>query len=110
VKVSDQIRNAISAAATVAALSFLAGCGTDRTAIGHAPTPTATIVDSGARPLQGSSSSTGASTLTTSGIATGKHDHLGQSCSGRDGARFGAEGMVCIVGRLQRKSGPAAAP
>ena len=37
-------------------------------------------------------------------IGTGKHDHLGELCSGRDEARYAGEGMFCVAGRLELKS------
>ena len=36
--------------------------------------------------------------------ATGKHDHLGELCTGRDESRYTGEGMFCVAGRLRLKS------
>ena len=39
-------------------------------------------------------------------MATGKHDHVGQSCGGRHEGLFAGEGMLCVAGRLESKRRP----
>ena len=84
-----------------AAALLLAGCGSSgkTAARSTAPAPTATMVASGTPPVAGS---TGASTAKHAPtMATGKHDHAGEFCSGRDQARYVSEGLICVTGRLK---------
>jgi hypothetical protein len=34
-------------------------------------------------------------------MATGRHDHAGQFCSGRHQAKYAGEGLICVTGRLE---------
>jgi hypothetical protein len=36
-------------------------------------------------------------------MATGKHDHAGELCSGRYNARYAGEELTCVTGRLQNR-------
>lgn len=86
-----------------AAALLLGGCGSaSKTAVLSAsPAPTATNVGGGAPPVAGSSGipvARGAPTM-----ATGNHDHAGESCSGRDQARYADERLICVTGRLKPK-------
>jgi hypothetical protein len=38
-------------------------------------------------------------------MATGKHDHVGELCSGRHNTRYSGERLTCITGRLQKMHG-----
>lgn len=98
-----KVRTAAHAlSAPLAAALLLAGCGSARptAATSTARAPLAAMVGSGTPPVAGATS-TSAKRATT--IATGKHDRAGESCSGRDQARFAAEGLVCVTGRLKPK-------
>jgi hypothetical protein len=91
---------ALTAPIAVAAL-LLAGCGSSgkTTARASVPAPTATMVDSGTPPVAGSTRTSGAKRAPT--IATRKHDHAGDFCSGREQARYVGEGLICVTGRLK---------
>jgi hypothetical protein len=90
---------------TLTLLVAIAGCGSKQAASTPAQAPTATLLATGTPPRQGSSSPTTSSKSTNPAIATGRHDHLGELCSGRDEARFVGEDMLCVAGRLQKRRG-----
>ena len=106
-------RSALPVACVVAA-AFVGGCGGSTHANSPAPKPIATMVarsstEAGTGPtaLGGSrtpSHRTAPHRAAATEIGTGKHDHLGESCSGRDEARYAGEGMFCVAGRLELKS------
>ena len=81
----------------------LPGCGSSSGPIAQAPPPTATAVGAGTTPTAGVASSASSKKHTRSAMATGKHDHLGEACSGRDQALYAREGMFCVTGRLEKK-------
>jgi hypothetical protein len=84
-----------------AAALLLAGCGSSgkTAATSTAPAPTATMIGAGTPPVAGSTGTSGAKRAPT--MATGKHDHAGEFCSGRDQARYAGEGLICVAGRLK---------
>jgi hypothetical protein len=88
-------------ASIAAAALLLAGCGGSgkTAATSTALAPTATMVGSGTPPVAGSMGTSGAKRAPT--MATGKHDHAGAFCSGRDQARYAGEGLICVTGRLK---------
>jgi hypothetical protein len=80
---------------------LLAGCGNSgkTAARSTAVAPTATMIGSGRQPVAGSSGTPPGKRAST--MATGKHDHAGEFCSGRDQARYAGEGLNCVTGRLR---------
>lgn len=91
------------------AVTCLAACGSTQSASSAAPQPTATMVATDTPPTFDTASRTGSSLPAGTAMATGKHDRVGAFCSGRDQPRFASEGMICIVGRLEKKSAAASA-
>ena len=100
IRITARVLLASLASATV----LVAGCGSaSRTAaVSTAPAPTATIVGSGTPPVAGSARVPRAKRA--SSMATGRHDHAGEFCSGRDQSRYAGERLVCVTGRLEPKS------
>ena len=92
---------ALTAPITAAAL-LLAACGSSGTtaATSAARAPTATIVDTGTRPVAGAAGTAGVHRALS--VATGTHDHAGELCTGRDQAPYTAERLICVTGRLER--------
>ena len=84
-----------------AATLLLARCGSSGkiAATSTTPAPTATMIGSGTPPVAGSTGTSGAKHAPT--MATGKHDHAGEFCSGRDQTRYAGEGLICVTGRLK---------
>jgi hypothetical protein len=85
-----------------AAALLLAGCGSSgKTAAAKspAPPPTATMIGRGTPPVAGSTGASGRKRAPM--MATGKHDHVDELCSGRDQARYAREGLMCVTGRLK---------
>jgi hypothetical protein len=84
-----------------AAALLLAGCGASakRAALSSAPAPVATIVASGTPPVAGSKGTSKGKRPST--IATGRRDHAGELCSGREQARYAGERLICVTGRLK---------
>jgi|GEM_PF-3857147 hypothetical protein len=86
----------------------LTGCGAQKAVTSNAPQPTAIAVASGTPPKPGrrrpeSKSTAAESRPGVSQVATGRHDHAGQFCSGRSDARYAGEGLICVTGRLKSK-------
>jgi hypothetical protein len=86
--------------AGAAAAVLLAACGSSgkTAAVSAAPAPTATMIGRGTAPVAGATGSSRANRVPT--IATRKHDHAGEFCSGRDQARYVGERLICVTGRL----------
>jgi hypothetical protein len=84
-----------------AAALLLAGCGSSgkTAATSTALAPTATMIGGGTPAVAGSTGTSGVKRAPT--MATGKHDHAGEFCSGRRQARYAGEGLVCVTGRLK---------
>lgn len=80
---------------------LLAGCGSSgKTGVRSTPlTPTATMIGRGTPPVTGSTSTSKGKRAST--VATGRHNHAGQPCSGRDQAPYADEGLTCVTGRLK---------
>lgn len=90
--------------APIAASALLvAGCGNSEEAVATstALAPTATMIGSGTPAVAGSTGAVGGKRTPT--MATGKHDHAGELCSGRRQAQYAGEGLVCVTGRLKPK-------
>jgi hypothetical protein len=94
--------SAIFPLATLAAVC-LAGCGSRKAAVARPPMPAATMVATNNPPRHGYSPSTHMSKASTTPMATGKHDRVGKTCSGRNESRFAGESMICITGRLEQR-------
>jgi hypothetical protein len=94
---------ALTAPITAAAL-LLGGCGSSgkTAAMSSALAPTATMIGSGTPPVAGSTGAGGAKRELT--MANGRHDRVGEFCSGRDQARYTGEGLICVTGRLKPKN------
>jgi hypothetical protein len=87
--------------APVAAALLLAGCGSSgkTAARSTALPPTATMIGSDTPPVVGSTGTSRRKRAPT--MATGKHDHAGEFCSGRRQTRYAGEGLICVTGRLK---------
>jgi hypothetical protein len=84
-----------------AAALLFGGCGSSgkTAAASTALVPTATMIGSGTPAAAGSTGASGGKRAPT--MATGKHDHAGEFCTGRRQARYAGEGLVCVTGRLK---------
>ena len=87
----------------------LTACGANKRTAGSTPATTVTVLSGDTSPVLATGASQGAGKPVARALATGKHDHAGELCSGRTEQRYAVEHMVCIVGRLQTQSRGASA-
>lgn len=98
----------MSVVAVLAAVCLTA-CGANKRAAAAPPATTVTVLNGGTSPAPATGSPPRAGKPVARALATGRHDHAGELCSGRTEQRYTAEHMVCIVGRLQTQSRGASA-
>jgi len=97
-------RTPTAVAVVVLSAACLTGCGGGHAATaGAQATPATAVSSNGAPPRAGEGPAKGSSKPAGAAVATGRHDRVGELCSGRSNGVFAAEGLTCVTGRLERK-------